>query len=128
MALAEIKLHVIYSLLQSDCLAQNVELEPGNPGRSTNTYSSFPPTAHLRTRIRIRGKISLVRDVVCVRVCMYVCGCVCVCLRACLCERPLVWACVRVFNNLWYVCVFVCELVPISSCTHSSTLSLTNSR
>ena len=39
------------------------------------------------------------------------------------CERPLVWACVRVINNLLCVCAFVCVLVRISSCTHSSTLS-----
>ena len=93
MAFAEIKLHVIYALLQSDWLAQNLELEPGIPGRSTHTYSSFRPPTYLSTRIRIRGKVSLAREIsvrscvyVCVwlRVCMCVCGCVCVCLRECL--------------------------------------------
>ena len=84
MALAGIKLHVIHALLKSDWLAKNLELEPGNPGRSTHTYSSFPLPAHLRTPMRIRRKISLARDTS-VRACVYVCVCCCVslCLRAC---------------------------------------------
>ena len=98
MALVEIKLHVAYALLQSDWLVQNLELVPGNPGTSSShTYISFPPPAHLRTRMRIRGKISLVRETS-VRACVFVC----VCLRACLGELPL--ACVRVFHNLFCVC------------------------
>ena len=129
MALVEFKLHVAYALLHSDWLAQNLELESGNPGRSTHTYSSFPPPSHLRTRMRIRGKICLVRETS-VRACVFVCVWlrVCVCFRACLGELPLVWACLCVFNNLFCVCAFVCLLVRISSCTHSSTLSLTNTR
>ena len=82
MALAEIKLHVIYTLLQSDWLAQNLELEPGNPGRSTHTYSSFPPPAHLRTRMRKRGKIGLARETS-VRACVYVCAWLRVYVTAC---------------------------------------------
>ena len=62
MALVEIKLHVIYALIQSDWLAQNLELVPGIPSMSTHTYYSFPPPANLPTRIRIRGKICLARE------------------------------------------------------------------
>ena len=82
MALAEIKLHVIYAWLQSHWLAQNLELEPGIPGRSTHTYSSFPPPVYLGTRMRISGKISLVRETS-VRACVYVCVVACVCVPAC---------------------------------------------
>ena len=70
MAFAEIKLHVIYALLQSDWLAQNLELEPGIPGRSTHTFSSFPPPAYLRKRMRTRGNICLAREAS-VRGCVY---------------------------------------------------------
>ena len=42
MALEEINLRVIYALLQSDCLAPNLELEPRNPGRSFQMYISVP--------------------------------------------------------------------------------------
>ena len=100
MALAEINyLRVIYALLLSDWLALNLELEPRNPGKSTQTYFSFPSPAHFRTYMRICGKIRLVAILVCVRVCVPAC--------VCLCVRPLVWACVRVFNCmcvLSYVC------------------------
>ena len=59
MALAEINLRAIYALLQSDWLAQDLELEPRKPGRSAQTYFSFPSPAHFRTRMRILGKIRL---------------------------------------------------------------------
>ena len=87
MALAEINLRVIYALLQSDWLAQNLELEPGNPGRPTKSYFYLPPTAYFRTHMRIHGKIRLARKT-------RMRACVCVCVGAC------VFACVR-------VCVFV---------------------
>ena len=88
MALVEIKLHVIYAWLQSHWLAKNLELEPGIPGRSTHTYSSFPPPVYLGTRMRIRGKISLVletsvRAFVYVYVLLRVCACVRVCVNVC---------------------------------------------
>ena len=73
---------------------------------------SLPPPTFAR-ECEYAEKLVLLARVVCVRVCMYVCGFVCVracvyvcvwfrmcvCLRECLCERPLLWACVRVFNN-----------------------------
>ena len=58
MALEEVNLRVIYALLQSDWLAQDLELEPRIRGR----YFSFPSPAHFRTRMRIRGKIRLARE------------------------------------------------------------------
>ena len=42
-------------LLQSDWLAQDLELEPRKPGRSAQTYFSFPSPAHFRMRMRIHG-------------------------------------------------------------------------
>ena len=105
MALAAIKLQVIYALVQSDWLDQNLELEPGIRGRSTHTHSSFPPPAYLRKRMEIRGKISL-----------------------------LVWVCVRVCNNSFCVCFRMCDSAYIflhaikNPLTHKHTLTLTHVR
>ena len=55
--LAEIILRVIYVLLQSDWLAQNLELEPLNPGMSALMNFSFLVAANIRTRMHIRGRI-----------------------------------------------------------------------
>ena len=129
--MAEIKLHVIYALLKSDLLAKNLELEPGNPGRSTHTFSSFLPPPTFARRCENAEKLDWLARLVCVRVCMYVCGCVSLCLRACLCERPLVWACVRAFNNLLCVCFRMCVSTYIflqalkHHLTHEHTLTLT---
>ena len=79
MALVEIKLQVIYALLKSDWLAKNLELEPGNPGRSNHT--------NLRVRVCV-----CLRACVCFRVCV----CACVCLREC------VYVCV-------FLCLSVCS-------------------
>ena len=91
----EINLRVINVLLQSDWFAQNLELEPLNPGRSAQTYLSFPLPANFRTLMHIRGKIRLARES---RV------------RACLCGRQLLWACVRVFNCM---CVLSCACLCV---------------
>ena len=80
MAFAEINLRLIYVLLQSDWLAQNLELEPLNPGRSALTNFSFPLPANFRTRMHIRGKIRLARAT-------SVRTCVCACVRVCVCVR-----------------------------------------
>ena len=96
MAFSEINLRVIYVLLISDWFSQNCELEPLIPGRSSET--SFPLPANFRTRMHIPGKIRLARES---RVC------------SCLCVRPLLWACVRVFNCMGVlssVCLCVCFL------------------
>ena len=61
-ALEEVNLRVIYALLQSDWLAQDLELEPRKPGRCAQTYFSFPSPAHFRTCMRISGKIRLARE------------------------------------------------------------------
>ena len=88
MAFAEINLRVIYVLLQSDWLSQNLELEPLIPGRSALINFSFPLQANFRMRMHIRGKIRLAREIS-VRACMYVPVCVyvyasvVVCVRAC---------------------------------------------
>ena len=104
--LQECVLVVIYALMQSDWLAQNLELEPRNPGRYTQTYFCLPPPAHFHTRMRIHGKIRLARETR-MRACVCICvlARVCVCLRACLCVRPFVWAYVSVFNCM---CVLSC--------------------
>ena len=111
---------LIYALLQSDCLAQNLELEPLNPGRSAKTYFTFPPPAQFRTRMRIRGIKRLARETrvlvcMCVRVCVRARVCflvfvraleclhACVCVRACVCVSLSVCLCVCV-----YVCAWVC--------------------
>ena len=84
MSLAKINyLCVIYALLHSDWLALNPELELRNPGRSAQTYFSFPPPAHFRTCMRNAEKYGLLVRLECVRVCVYVCVCVCVCVAAC---------------------------------------------
>ena len=98
MAFSEINLRVIYVLLQSDWFAQNLEFESLNPGRSAQTNFSFPLPATFRTRMHILGKTRLARET---RV------------RACLCERPYLWACVRVFNCM---CVLSCVFVRMLSC------------
>ena len=92
MALAEIKLLVIYALLQSDWLSQNLEQEPGIPGMSTHTFVPSLPH-YLLTRMRIRGKNCLVCETS-VRACVYVC----VWLRVC------VTACVSEFNFFKFMC------------------------
>ena len=74
MAFAEINLPVIYMLLQSDLLAQNLELELLNPTMAVLTNVSFILPANFFIRMHIRGKnTTSLRE------------CVCVCLRACLC-------------------------------------------
>ena len=88
MAFAEFNLRVIYVLLQSDWLAQNLELEPLFPGRSALTNFSFPLPANFRMRIHISGKIRLARETsvrtcVCVPVCVFVYASVLVCVCAC---------------------------------------------
>ena len=107
MALVEFKLHVAYALLHSDWLAQNLELESGNPGRSTHTYSSFPPPSHLRTRMRIRGNICLVRETS-VRACVFVC----VWLRVCVCFRAF-WVSFRWCGRAC-VCFILCVCFRMS--------------
>ena len=82
MDLVGINLRVIYALLQSDWFVQNLELEPRNSGRSTHTYFSFPPPAHILTRMPKRGKIRLALETS-VRQCVYICVCVRVCVPAC---------------------------------------------
>ena len=72
MTLAEINLCVIYILLKSDWLAQNIELEPRIPGSSTQTYFYLPPPALFRKGLGIQGKIRLARETR-VRACVYVC-------------------------------------------------------
>ena len=88
MAFAETNLRVIYVLLQSDWFAQNLELEPLNPGRSAQTNFSFPLLANLRTRMHILRKIRLahetiVRACVCLRACVFVRASVVVGVREC---------------------------------------------
>ena len=90
-------------LLQSDWLAQNLELEPLNPGRLALTNVSFPFPASLRMRMHIRGKIRLARET-------SVRACVCACVRVCVCVRCCVRACVCL------VCAFVSVFVRMSSC------------
>ena len=116
MAFAEINLRVINVLLQSDWLAQNLELEPVNPGSSALTNISFPIPANIRMRIHIREKIRLARETSVLRVC--------VCLRACLCMRPLLCACVRVFNNC--MCDFVSMFVFLHECVFVGVYSCVN--
>ena len=109
MALAELKLHVVYALLQSDYLAQNLELEPANPGSSTLKYCSFPSPSHLLTRMRIREKIGLARETS-VRACVYVCVLlrVCACVRVCVsvrwCGRACAFLIIYFVGVLSYVC------------------------
>ena len=120
MAFAEINLRVIYVLLQSDWFAQNLELEPVNPGMSAQTNFSFPLPANFRTRMHLRGKIRLARETsvracvcawvrvcVCVRCCERACVCfiVCVCFRVCDCAYVFLHECVFVGV---YSCVSVC--------------------
>ena len=84
MAFVEINLSVIYVLLQSDWLAQNLELEPLNPCISVLTNVSFILPANFRIRIHIRGKnTASLRACVCVFSCMFVYASVVVCVRAC---------------------------------------------
>ena len=88
-------LRVIYTLLQSDWLVQNLEIEPRNLGRSTHTYFSFSFPAHILTRMRKRGKILLAR-VTSLRQCVCICvgACVGTCVGVCVffrwCGRPCV--------------------------------------
>ena len=86
-------------LLQSDWLAQNLELVPLKTGRSALTNFSFLVPANIRTRMHIRGKIRLARETcvracvcACVRVnlCVRCCGRACVCLIVCMCFRESV--------------------------------------
>ena len=102
-------------LLQSDWFAQNLELEPLNPGRSAQTNLSFPLPANFRTRMHIHGKIRLVREstvraclCVCVRCCQreYVCLVVFVCFRVCICAYVFLHECVFVGV---YSCVNACS-------------------
>ena len=88
MAFAEINLRVIYLLLQSDWLSQNLELEPLIPGRSALTNFSFPLPANFRMRMHISGKIRLARETtvracLCVPVFVFVYASVLVCVCAC---------------------------------------------
>ena len=78
MALAEINLHIIYALLQSDWLVQNLELELRNPGRSTHTHFSFPTPTHFPRACVNSEKCCWLARQVCVSVCICVgaCGCV----------------------------------------------------
>ena len=75
-------------LQQSDWLAQNLELEPLNSGRSALTNFSFLLPANIRTRMHIREKIWLVRETsvrtcVCVPAYVFVYASVVVGVRAC---------------------------------------------
>ena len=100
--MAEINLRVIYALLQSDWLAQNLELERRKHGRSTQTYFYLPPPAHFRTRMRINGKIRLTRET-------RVRACVCLIVSAFVSVFVGISSCMSVF---WWVCVRVCVCVP----------------
>ena len=84
MAFAEINLPVIYVLLQSDLLAQNLELEPLNPGMSVLTNVSFilPTNFRMRMHIRVKNTASL-RACVCVLACVFVYASVVVCVSTC---------------------------------------------
>ena len=90
MAFAEINLHVINVLLQSDWLAQNLELEPLNPGSNV----SFPLLANFSMRMHIRGKIRLARET-------SVRACVCACVRVCVFVRCCVRVCVCVAHHFF---------------------------
>ena len=75
--------------MQSDWLAQNLELEPRNHGRSTYTFF------FLQTTESDNYRVWLVR-LVCMRVFVYVCGCVWVpvCVFVCASIGLCVRACV----------------------------------
>ena len=91
MAFSEIILRVIYALLQSDWLAQNVELEPQYPaGLPRRIFPSLPPPTFVLA-CSYTDKLGWVArlECVCVCVCVCVCGRVCARLRACLCVRPV---------------------------------------
>ena len=62
MALAEINLRAIYALRQSDWLAQDLELEPRKPGRSAQTYFSFPSPPTFARACAYPEKIRLARE------------------------------------------------------------------
>ena len=71
-------------LLQSDWLAQNLELEPLNPGMAVLTNVSFILPANFRIRMHIRGKnTTSLRACVCVLACVFVYASVVACVRAC---------------------------------------------
>ena len=71
-------------LLQSDWLAQNLELEPLNPGMAVLTNVSFILPANFRIRMHIRGKnTTSLRACVCVLACVFVYASVVACERAC---------------------------------------------
>ena len=117
MAFEEINLPVIYLLLQSDWLAQNLELEPLNPGMSVLTNVSFILPANFRKRMHIRIKYTAslcacvcacLRISVYVRCCVRTCMCliVCVVFRECICAYVFFQECVFVGV---YSCVNVCS-------------------
>ena len=134
MVFAELNLRVLYVLLQSDWFAQNLELEPLNPGLSAQTNLSFSLPAKFRTRMHILGKIRLARKsrvraclfvrpfIVGVRACdyLYVCSFVCVFVSMFSCMNKFLCLCIRV-SVCTYVflheCVFVCVYSFVNVCS-----------